>query len=318
MIKSKCLRLLLSAASLCLALPGSGHAQSKKPKVVFSAPNLAFPWTAFTAKVGKDEGSKLGVDVLVQDGQGSSSKQSSDLRNAVNQGVGGIVLTPNDVKALVPAVNEVLAANIPIVTVDRYIEGASKAVPHYGVDNVAGGRKMADYAMSKFPNGFRAILLTGQPGSSPAIDRAKGIREAIKQAGDKFKLVGDQTANWSRAEGLTVTQNILTALGNPPDVIFASNDDMGLGALQALQQSGVPKGKVLVLGYDAIPEGLAKVRDGEMAATVEQLPGQQVKNAMDAVAMYLKDKKPLESLRLDPILITKDNLQQAERFGELK
>src|SRR5205823_3150317 len=102
---------------------------------------------------------KLGLDVLVQDGQGSSSKQSSDLRNAVNQGVDAIVLTPNDVKALVPAVNDVISAGVPIVTVDGYIEGASKPVPHYGVDNVAGGRKMADYAMSKLPDGFKAILL---------------------------------------------------------------------------------------------------------------------------------------------------------------
>jgi inositol transport system substrate-binding protein len=177
---------------------------------------------------------------------------------------------------------------------------------------------MAKFVIDKFPNGAKIILLTGQPGSSSAIDRAQGIRDTIKAVGDRYQLVADQTANWSRAEALTITQNILTSLGNPPDAILASNDDMALGALQALQQAGIPKGKVVVLGYDAIPEGLAKVRDGELVATVEQLPGQQVKNAVDALVAFLRDKKPLETLKLDPILIKKSNLNQAERISEVE
>ena len=100
---------------------------------------MAFPWGAFTAKVAQQEGKKLNVDVLLQDGQGSSSTQSSNLRNAVNQGVDGIVLTPTDVHALVPAVNDVIKAHIPIVTMDRDVTGTIQPVPHVGADNVAGG-----------------------------------------------------------------------------------------------------------------------------------------------------------------------------------
>jgi inositol transport system substrate-binding protein len=311
-------RRLFVVTATGLAFAGLTSAKAKDLQIVFSPPNMAFPWTAFTAKVAQEEGKKLGVVILVQDGQGSSSTQSSNLRNAINQGVDGVVLTPNDVAALVPAVNDVIDANIPLVTVDRYIENAKKPVPHFGVDNVLGGAKMAKLAIDKFPDGFKAILLTGEPGASPAIDRAKGIKEAVKAAGDKYKIVAEQTANWSRATGLSVTQNILTSLGTPPDVIFASNDDMALGALQALSQAGVPKGKVMVIGYDAIPEGLVKVRDGELAATVEQLPGQQVKNALDHLVAYLKDKKALESMKLEPVLLTKDNVTQAERWGEVK
>ena len=318
MIQNKHLWIILLTVIAVAVLSTNGLAEGKKLRIVFNPPNMAFPWTTFTAHVAEEEGKKLGVDIILQDGQGSSSKQSSDLRNAVNQSFDGIVLTPNDVNALVPVVNEVVDANIPIVTVDRYVEGADKPVPHYGVDNVAGGAKMAKFVIDKFPNGAKIILLTGQPGSSSAIDRAQGIRDTIKAVGDRYQLVADQTANWSRAEALTITQNILTSLGDPPDAILASNDDMALGALQALQQAGVPKGKVVVLGYDAIPEGLAKVRDGELAATVEQLPGQQVKNAVDALVAFLRDKKPLETLKLDPILIKKSNLNQAERINEVE
>lgn len=279
---------------------------------------MAFPWAAFTAKVAQEEGKKLNVDVLLQDAQGSSATQSSNLRNAINQGVDGIVLAPTDVHALVPAVNDVISAHIPIVTIDRYVTGTAQPVPHFGADNVAGGVEQAKYVVDHFPNGAKIILLTGEPGSSPAIDRAAGVHETLKAAGDKYRIVAEQTANFARAQGFTVTQNILTALGTPPEAIIASNDDMALGAVGALAQSGIPKGKVMVVGFDALPDALAKIRDGDLAATVEQLPAEQVETSMKAVVDYIRDKTPLESKKLKPILITKDNLNQAERFNELK
>jgi inositol transport system substrate-binding protein len=318
MIKSMYLRLLFVAITMGVAAPHSGYAQEKKLRIVFSVPNMAFPWAAFSTRVAREQAKKLDVDLLEQDGQSNSPKQSSDLRNVVNQGVDGILLAPTDVNALVPAVNEVIEANIPIVTVDRYVTGTNKPVPQFGVDNVAGGAKLAKYVIDHFPNGAKIVFLTGEPGSSPAIDRAKGVRDTFKAAGDNYKIVADQTANFARAQGLTVTQNILTSLGPPPDAIIASNDDMALGALEALNQVGIPKGKVMVLGFDAIPEALAKVRDGEMAATVEQLPAEQVGNAMTAMVAYLRDKKQIEGNKLDPILIIKDNLNQAERYNEVK
>jgi len=102
-----------------------------------------------------------------------------------------------DVNALVPAVNEVIGANIPILTVDRYVSGTNKPVPQFGVDDVAGGAKLARYVIDHFPNGAKIVFLTGEPGSSPAIDRAKGVRDTFKAAGDKYKIVADQTANFA-------------------------------------------------------------------------------------------------------------------------
>jgi inositol transport system substrate-binding protein len=318
MTRTNYARLLPLAIAFSLALPHPGNAESKKLKIVFTVPNMAFPWAAFTAKIAQETGKKLNAEVLLQDGQGSSSTQSSDLRNAVNQGVDGIVLAPTDVKALVPAVNDVIAAKIPIVTIDRYVTGTSEPVAHVGADNVAGGVEQAKYVVEHFPAGAKIILLTGEPGSSPAIDRAAGVHDTLKAAGDKYKLVADQTANFARAQGFTVTQNELTALGTPPEAIIASNDDMALGAVKALAQAGIPKGKVMVVGFDALPEGLAAVRDGEMAATVEQLPGEQVETSMTALVDFIRDKKLLESKKLTPVLITKDNLNQAERYNEVK
>jgi inositol transport system substrate-binding protein len=318
MIRTICARLLPLAVAFSLAFPHLGHAESKQLKIVFTVPNMAFPWAAFTTKVAQDTGKKLNAEVLLQDGQGSSSTQSSDLRNAVNQGVDGIVLAPIDVKALVPAVNDAIAAKIPLVTIDRYVTGTKEPVAHFGADNVAGGVEQAKYVVEHFPAGAKIILLSGEPGSSPAIDRAAGVHDTLKAAGDKYQVVADQTANFARAQGFTVTQNVLTALGTPPEAIIAANDDMALGAVKALAQAGIPKGKVMVVGFDALPDALAAVRDGEMAATVEQLPAEQVETSMNALVDFIRDKKPLESKKLTPILITKANLNQGERYNEVK
>jgi inositol transport system substrate-binding protein len=93
---------------------------------------------------------------------------------------------------------------------------------------------------------------------------------------------------------------------------------MALGAVKALAQAGIPKGKVMVVGFDALPDALAAVRDGEMAATVEQLPAEQVETSMNALVNFIRDKKQLESKKLTPILIAKDNLNQGERYNEVK
>jgi inositol transport system substrate-binding protein len=236
----------------------------------------------------------------------------------VTQGVQGIVLIPNDVNALASAANKVLAAKIPIATVDRNVAGTTEPIAHVGADNVAGGVAMAEYVIKKFPNGARIIFLRGEPGSSPAIDRAKGTLETLKAAGDKYKVLADQTANFNRDQGMTVTQNLLTSIGTPPDVIICSNDDMALGAAEALQQAGIQKGKVMVIGFDALSEALAKIRFGDQTATIEQSPGKQIRTATEIIVDHIRKKTLLYDEVIKPFLVDKANLDKAERIGEAK
>src|ERR1700745_398187 len=265
MIINKYTRVLLTITMALMSVLAVGHAQEKKLRIVYSSPTLSAPWLAEAAKVAQNEAQKLGVDLISQDGEGSSPKQASDLRNALKQGVNGIFWDPNDVDALTDATNDVLDAGIPVVIFDRIVRNAHKPIPYFGLDNVAGGGGMAEYGVSKLPNGARIVFITGKAGGSSANDRAKGVHEGIKAAGDKYKIVAEQTGNWSRAERVTVTQNILTSLGYTPDAIIAANDDMALGALAAIEQAGTPKGKIVVVGIDGLPEALAKIREGEMA-----------------------------------------------------
>jgi inositol transport system substrate-binding protein len=316
-IKHTLCGLLVATMSVALQ-PASTFAQGKNERIVVIVPDLAFPFFTFVKTQAEDEGKKLGLQLTVQDGQGKSPTQSSEVRTAVTQGVDGIVLIPNDVHALAPAANEVLAAKIPIITVDRHVAGTTEPIPHVGADNVAGGVAMAEYVIKKFPDGARIIFLRGEPGSSPAIDRAKGTLETLKAAGDKYKVLADQTANFKRDQGMTVTQNLLTSIGTPPDVIICSNDDMALGAEEALQQAGIPKGKVLVIGFDALPEALAKIRSGDQTATIEQSPGKQVRTALQIIVDHVRKKTPLHDEVIKPFLVDKTNLDQAERIAEAK
>lgn len=312
----KALYALASAAAL--VLPASPALADNEPVAVLFH-NMAEPFFVFMNRELIDEARKLKVKVNVVDGQASSPKQTSDVSNALTQGVTGIIIAPTDARAMVPAINEILSENVPVVTVDRRVDGARKPVPHVGADNVAGGRKMAQWVVQNFPEGARIVFLAGQPGSSSAIDRAKGVHETLAAAGARYQVVAEQTANWARDQGLTVTQNILTSLtGNPPQVIVAANDDMALGAVEAIQSAGLGKQGIKVLGYDASPEALRKVRDGEMAATVEQSPGRQIRTALQVLVANIRNKTEIRSAAIEPILITRANIAEAARAGELK
>lgn len=309
----------VSCLIVCLGVVSAvTSAEAKTEKLVLNVPNMAFPFFGFMRNQAQDEAKKLKVDLIVQDGQGSSPKQSSDVRNSITQGVDGIVLVPNDVHALAQVVNEVGKANIPLITVDRRVVDTDKPTPHVGADNVAGGRAQGEYLVKKFPNGAKIIFLRGEPGASPAIDRAQGFYEVIKAKGDKYNVLADQTGNFRRDQGMTVTQNLLTSLGAPPDIIVASNDDMALGAVEALGQAKVEKGKVLVIGYDALPDALRAVRDGGMAATVEQSPGKQVRTAMQELVDHLRNKTEMKAASIQPFVVDKENLDKAERIDEAK
>jgi inositol transport system substrate-binding protein len=305
---------LLSLVAVAGCSPKNSH---DRPMVVASLHNLSEPFFIAVRRELESEAAKLGVEVSVVDGQSNSAKQTADVEAALASGAQGIILAPTDVNALTPAVETVLKAGIPIVTLDRRVDNTSVIVPHVGADNLAGGRSMAQWVVENFPNGAHIVLISGQPGSSSAIDRTRGIQVAFRTAGPQYQLVAEQSANWQREQGLTVTQNILISLGTQiPQVILCEDDDMALGALEALRTSGVSG--VKVLGFNATPEALARVRDGELAATVEQSPARQARAALQQLIARIRTQAPILDARITPILITKANVAQAERFGEVR
>lgn len=290
----------------------------KELTLMFSVPDLRISWFSYMMSEANAEANALGMIKLISsDGQGESSKQIAGVESAISDRVDGIVIIPNEVEAMAPAIKRAIDAGVPVVTIDRRVDSVEGILAHVGVDDVKGGEAQGDLVMKLFPNGAKVMNLQGQPSASAAIDRNRGLHNVLDKAADKYKFVFEQTADFARDKGLAVTESGLSAMGEPPDVIVGANDDMALGAMEAVKARGL---KIAILGFDALPEALAAVRDGMLAATIELMPGGQASGAIDLLVVSLREgKQPsARELLVAPFAITKDNLDSAERISEVK
>lgn len=308
---------VVKAGLLAAALTISGHSVAQDLEIFTSVPSLGFPFFVHMQKELSAEAETLGgITLMESDGQNQTTKQTGDVESAIIKGVDGIVISPIDAVAMAPAIQQAVDAEIPVITIDRAVEGVKGILSHVGADNVLGGQAQANLIVSLFPDGATIVNLQGQPGASPAIDRNRGVHDVLDPLSDKYTFVAEQTANFAREEGASVTEAILAGLETPPDVIVAANDDMALGALQVTQEQNLD---IAIIGFDALPEALGSVRDGGLTATIEQFPGGQSRTAMQAMVSHLReDIVPEELVLLTPIAITQDNIEQGERLGEVQ
>jgi len=310
-------RRVVTASLLAMALSAPAFADDK-PLILLSIPGMNFPFFVHMMKALKAESEKDGLSYTESDGQDQAPKQTADLEAALAKGVKGIVISPHSVDAMAPALQEAVDANVPVVTIDRRVPSVAGVLAHVGADNTKGGEAQGNLIVKMFPEGATIVNLQGTPGASPAIDRNKGLHNVLDKAGDKYKIVAEQTANFHRDDGLKVTESLLAGLSAPPKVIVSANDDMALGAIEAVKGRNLKD--IVIIGFDALPEALAKVRDGELTATVEQFPAKQSSLGVQILADFVKNgKKPAQQINLiTPVAITKDDLKDAERLGEVK
>src|SRR5450432_507398 len=227
---------------------GPARAEDKKLVILGSLPGLKFPFFVHMLKLMEAEATKLGnIEIIEGDGQVSSPKQTADVEAAIAKKVDGIVISPNEVDAMAPALQEAVDAKIPVITIDRRVDKVAGLIGHVGADNSKGGEAQAQLIMKMFPNGANIMNLQGQPGAGPAIDRNKGVHTVLDPVKDKYKIVFEQTAEFDRVKGLSVTEAALSAMKTPPDVIVAANDDMILGAMEAVKARGLT-GKIVLIG----------------------------------------------------------------------
>lgn len=307
---------MAGAAGMALPAVRPAGAQGNL-KIAFSVPGLNFPFFVHMMNLAEQHCKDLGgIDFIPLDGQQngapSSTKQTSDLEAATAQGISGLVISPNDAAALAPAIQAVIDAKIPVVTVDRNVVDVA-TLAHVGADNVEGGRIQGRYLLQLLPDGGDVYELQGQPGATPAIDRHAGLDEIISGQ-DAVKIVVSQTAQFARDQAVTVFESALAGNSEPKAVVCA-NDDMAFGVAEVAQSQGL---NIPIIGFDSLPEALIDINDGTMAATIEQFPGGQATQAIDILIDFLKNgTTPTEhDTYLTPILITKDNLSAAERAVE--
>jgi len=233
----------------------------------------------------------LGLELLVTDAQDSVSTQISDIEDLVQRGVAVLIINPTDSAAVVPAVMAANAAGIPVIAVDRGVDGGDLAY-FIASDNVAGGASAAEFICEQLGGTGAVVELEGIPGTSAARERGEGFNTYMTENCPGVTIVARQTANFNRAEGLTVMENILTAQPQI-EAVFAHNDEMALGALQAIEASGRD---ILVVGFDATDDAVAAVRDCRMGATVAQQPAMLGAEAVEAAADIIESGAPAETV----------------------
>ncbi len=262
----------------------------------FSISTLNNPFFVTLKEGAEAKASELGVNLIVVDAQDDNAKQVSDVEDLIQRNVNLILINPTDSASVQTAVEAANRANIPVITVDRGSDGGVIAA-HIASDNVSGGEMAGELLLSLVGEGVKVAELEGISGSSAARERGQGFHNV---AADKVSIVS-QTANFNRADGLTVMENILQ--GNPDIVgVFAHNDEMALGALEAIEASG--RTDIFVIGFDATDDAVAAVEAGRLTGTVAQQPTLIGERALEAAVALLKGETVEEFIPVDLELVS--------------
>lgn len=246
-----------------------------------------------------------GVELVVVDAQDDPAQEATNIEDLIQQDVAALLVNPTDAAAIVPSIQRANEAGIPVFTIDRAAEGG-EVVSHIASDNVAGGRMAAEYLCEALGGEGNVVELEGIAGTSAARDRGQGFNDYMSSECTGVTIVARQTANFNRAEGLTVFENILTA---EPEIdgVFAHNDEMILGAIEAAEAAGRAE-EITFVGFDAIDDALQAVRDGRLAATVAQQPALMGELGVQTAVAYLNGEGVEDYIPVDLELITADNV----------
>ena len=257
-----------------IAVAGCERKKSAEYVVGFSQMESDNPYRLAETKSLKDEAAKRGIQLVVTDAQGQTAKQVADVEDLIARKVSLIILAPREYEGLAPALQAAKAAKIPVILVDRAAAGTPGVdyVTELASNYVEQGRRAAEWLAAQTNGTAKIVELSGTPGASVAADRAKGFRDEIAKH-PNMKIIASQSGNFSRATGQGVMQNIAQSLGRTMTAVFAHNDEMALGAIQALTAAGIKPGiDVKVVSVDGSRGALEAIDRGELGATVESNP----------------------------------------------
>ena len=289
----------LASVPVAALLPGAAWAQ--KPLVLgFSQVGAESEWRTANTESIKSAAKEAGIELKFSDAQQKQENQIKAIRSFIAQKVDVIAFSPVVESGWEPVLREAKAAKIPVVLTDRAVntKDTSLYVTFMGSDFVEEGRKAGRWLVEKMKDQkgeVNIVELQGTVGSAPAIDRKKGFEEVIK-ADPKFKIIRSQTGDFTRAKGKEVMEGFLKAENGGKDIcaMYAHNDDMAVGAIQAIKDAGLKPGTdILVVSIDAVPDIFAAMVAGEANATVELTPN-MAGPAFDALDAFLKDGKQPE------------------------
>jgi simple sugar transport system substrate-binding protein len=264
-------RLLLSFA---LALGAVLSLAAKPLTVGFAQTGAESAWRTANTLSMKNEAEKRGITLKFSDGQGKQENQIRAVRSFITQRVDAIVIAPIVETGWEPVLREAKRARIPVIVMDRTVQVSDPSLYEcfIGSDFAEEGRMAADWLAQHTGGKGRILELQGTPGSAPANERRRAFAEAIAKY-PELKVIDSQSGDFRRSGGKEVMEAFLKKHGRDFDIVYAHNDDMALGAIQAIEEAGLKPGKdVIIVSIDAIKEAVQAVIDGKINCTVECNP----------------------------------------------
>lgn len=290
----------LMATGCSTSAPGSdSDSKDGAKKIGVSLSTLNNPFFV-SVKEGLEKGAKEnGLEIKVVDAQNDAAKQSNDMDDLIQQGVDVIIVNPVDSDAIVSAVEAANDAKIPVISLDRSANGG-EVVTLVASDNVAGGQMAGDYILKMVGENAKVAELEGVPGASATRERGEGFH---KIADAKLDVVAKQSADFDRTKGLTVAENIIQGNGDIK-AIFAHNDEMALGAIEAAKAA---KKEIVIVGFDGNDDAIKAVKEGTLSATIAQQPEVMGQKAMEAAVKVLNGETVEKTMPVELKLITKES-----------
>ncbi len=310
--------LLVLAASACSKTPNKDSQASTtanaggggKYVIGISVSGFQAPYFKALIAAAEEEAKKQNVELKVLDAEWDAQKQASQVESLIQQKCDAIEIIPCDSKAIIPSMKKVNEAKIPLFVVntqhDAEAEGLIVTFIGASMEDEA---SMAADSVKKIlgDKGGTVVMIEGAAGSFPAIHRSSGFMDAIKDNPD-IKVVANQNAGWDRAQAQKVMEDFLTRLPEI-DVLYAHDDNMAIGAIQAIKAAG-RQDKIKVVSISGTIEGYAAVKAGEMVSTVSQPPDWEGKSAVEYAVKYLKGEKLEKWIKTPIAQVTKDNVDQ--------
>ena len=263
-------RLLLSAFSFAVA----GALAAKPPTVGFAQIGAESTWRTANTQSLKSEAEKRGITLKFSDGQGKQENQIRAVRSFVAQGVDVILLAPIVETGWEPILRDAKRAKIPVILMDRTVKVSDESLYtcFVGSDFAEEGRMAADWLAKHTEGKGRILELQGTPGSAPANERRRAFAEALAKF-PELKIIDSQSGDFRRSGGKEVMEAFLKKHGRNFEIVYAHNDDMALGAIQAIEEAGLKPGKdITIVSIDGEKEAVQAVVDGKLNCTVECNP----------------------------------------------
>ncbi|CCQ97627.1 Periplasmic binding protein and sugar binding domain of the LacI family protein [[Clostridium] ultunense Esp] len=305
------------ALMLVLMLVATGCSGDKKTevagsdgdiKVGYAINNMNDTFQTYIVDAAKEKADEYGYSIDIQDAQEDVIKQQDQVNAMIEQGVDAIIVVPVDTSAMDPITKAVTEAGIPLVYVNRNPFGEGdipEGVFYVGSQEIVAGQFQGEYLIKLMGEEGGVAILMGILSNEGAVKRTEGNEEILSQY-PGIKILAKESGNWQKDQGMDITENWLTAYGDELNAILANNDEMALGALNALETAG--RNDVIVMGIDAIPDAVKLVAEGKMAATVLQDADGQGHGAVEVVHNALEGNEQ-DSIRwIDFVLITPENV----------